>query len=92
MGPGTTVGAVIHKTIYAPMIYFALYVIFLMRANQLLAQAGGGWALEISTFLVSKWHSPNGLMPFHRAQKGLDRAQPPPNCLRNGSARIINIT
>jgi hypothetical protein len=32
---------------------------FFMRANPLLGQVGGGWALEIETFLGSvKWHSP----------------------------------
>jgi hypothetical protein len=29
------------------------------------------FALEISTFLGPKWHSPDGSMPFHRAQKSL---------------------
>jgi hypothetical protein len=29
----------------------ALYVMLLMQADPLLGQAGGGWALEISTFL-----------------------------------------
>jgi hypothetical protein len=28
--------------------------------------------LEILTFMGLKWHSPNGSMPFHRAQKSLD--------------------
>ncbi len=45
-----TVGALVHKINYAPMIYLALYVMFLMRANQLLGQVGGGWALDISFF------------------------------------------
>jgi hypothetical protein len=32
------------------------YVMFLMRADPLLGQVGGGWALEIETFLVPvKW-------------------------------------
>jgi hypothetical protein len=35
--------------IYGPMI--APYVMLLMWANPLLAQVGGGWALEIETFL-----------------------------------------
>jgi hypothetical protein len=29
-------------------------------------QVGGGWAMEISRFLVPKWHSPIGSMQFHR--------------------------
>jgi hypothetical protein len=43
----------IQKTpsIYAPMIYTAPYVMFLMRADPLRGQVGGGWALEIETFL-----------------------------------------
>ncbi len=36
---------------------------------------GGGWALEILTFLGPKWLSPNGSMPFHRAQKTLSTGQ-----------------
>jgi hypothetical protein len=61
----------VHKTTFEPLIGTALYVIPLMRTNPLLWQMGGGWALEISTFFGPKWHSPNGLMPFHRAQKRL---------------------
>ncbi len=34
-----------------PMLYTSLYVMFLMRADPLLGQVEGGWALEISTFL-----------------------------------------
>ncbi len=37
--------------IYAPMIYTAPYIMFLMCADPLRGQAGGGWALEIDTFL-----------------------------------------
>ncbi len=36
--------------IYGPMIYTAPYVMFLMRADPLRGQAGGGWAQEIETF------------------------------------------
>jgi hypothetical protein len=39
------------------MIYTALYVMFLMRADPLRGQVGRGWALEIETFLGPlKWH------------------------------------
>ncbi len=48
------VGALVHKITYGSLIYTALYVMLLMRANQLLGQVGGGWALEISTFLGPK--------------------------------------
>ncbi len=44
-------GSRLHKTTYAPVPYTSLYIMFLMRANLLLGQVGGGWALEISTFL-----------------------------------------
>jgi hypothetical protein len=33
------------------MIYAAQFVMLLMRANPLRGQVGGGWALEIETFL-----------------------------------------
>jgi hypothetical protein len=36
--------------IYAPMIYKAPYVMFLMSADPLRGQVGGGWALEFETF------------------------------------------
>jgi hypothetical protein len=36
--------------ISGPMIYMAVYVMLLMRANPLRGQEGGGWALEIETF------------------------------------------
>jgi hypothetical protein len=43
--------------IYGPMIYTAPYVMLLMRATPLRGQVGGGWALEIDTFLGPvKWH------------------------------------
>ncbi len=37
---------------YAPMIYNALCVMFLMRADTLRWHVGGGCALEIESFLV----------------------------------------
>ncbi len=36
--------------IYAPMIHTAPSVMFLMRADPLPGQVGGGWALEIDIF------------------------------------------
>ncbi len=38
-------------TIYAPMVYTAPCRMFLMRADTVRGQVGGGWALEISSFL-----------------------------------------
>jgi hypothetical protein len=52
-------------SIYAPMIYTAPCIMFWMRAFALRGEVGGG-------FLGPKWHSPIGLMPFHRAQKTLE--------------------
>jgi hypothetical protein len=37
--------------IYAPMIYTAPCVMFLMRVNTLRWQVGGDWALDIERFL-----------------------------------------
>jgi hypothetical protein len=45
-------GAHVHKTTHGPLIDTHLYVMLLMRANLLLGQVGGCWALEILTFLV----------------------------------------
>jgi hypothetical protein len=54
------------------MIYMALYVMLLMQANPLEGQQGGGWALEIETFLGSvKWHRAVRPVPFG-AQKSRD--------------------
>ncbi len=53
------------------------HVLLLMRANPLLGQVEGGEALKISTFLGPKRHSPNGSLPFHRAQKSLDIQETP---------------
>jgi hypothetical protein len=60
------------------MIYTSLCVMILMRADPLLGQVGGGWALEISSFLGPKWHSPIGLLPFYRAQKNSQFPGPNP--------------
>ncbi len=51
--------------IYAPMLYTAPCVMFLMRADTLRGQVGGGWALEIETFLGPvKWHRADRQVPF----------------------------
>jgi hypothetical protein len=45
--------------IYASMIYTASCIMFLMRADTL-QQVGGGWPLEIESFLGPvKWHRAN---------------------------------
>jgi hypothetical protein len=48
--------ALVDKTTYASTIYTALCIMFWMRAYPLLGQVGGGWALEIYSFLGPKWH------------------------------------
>ncbi len=73
--------SLVHKTTYAPMIYTALCIMFRMCAYPLLGQLGEGWALEISSFLGPKWHSPIGSMPFDMAQKTLDIQDPTPSHL-----------
>jgi hypothetical protein len=64
---------------------------FWICAYPLLGEVGGGWTLEFFSFLGPKWHSPIGLMPFHRAQLLNSRAQLPPTSPRTGYARIQNI-
>ncbi len=79
--------ALVHKTTYAPMFYTALCIMCLMCAYPLLGQVGGGWALEFSSFLGPKWHSPISSMSFHRAQKlPVSRSQPSPTCPCKGYA------
>jgi hypothetical protein len=52
-------------TIYAPMIYPAPCLMFWMRACPLLGQLGGGWALEIKSFLGPvKWYRADSQLPF----------------------------
>jgi hypothetical protein len=71
----------VHKITYGPLIDTALYIMLLIQANPLIGQVGRGCALEISTFFGPKWHSPNGLMPFHWAQKSFNFQGPTPSHL-----------
>ncbi len=75
------------------MIYTAPCVMFLMQADTLHGQVGGGWALEMERFLGPViWHRADRQMPFG-AQKTRDFQGPTPStCPRNLSARIKNIT
>ncbi len=60
-------------SIYGPMIYTAVFLMLLMRANLLRGQLGSGWALEIETFLGPlKWHQAVRRVPFG-AQKRAPR-------------------
>jgi hypothetical protein len=67
--------------IYALMIYTALCVMFLMRADTLRGQVGWGWALEIESFFSPvKWHRANRRVPFG-AQKTRYFQGPTPSLL-----------
>ncbi len=73
------------------MIYTAPCVMFLMCADPLRGQVGGGWTLEIKSFLSPvKWYQADRRVPFG-AQKTRDFQGPlPPICPSNGYARIKN--
>ncbi len=59
--------------IYAPMIYTAPCVMFLIRADTLRGQVGGGWALEIVSFLGPvKWHRADRRVPFGEGGGGVE--------------------
>ncbi len=75
----------------AALSYTATCVMFMMRADPLGGQVGGGWALEIKSFLGPvKWHWADRRVPF-RAQKTRNFQGPtPPTCPNNDSARIKN--
>jgi hypothetical protein len=62
-------------TIYAPMIYTALCIMFWMRAYPQCGEVGGGWALEFPSYL--------GPVKWKRAQ--------PPTTSQVMDARIKNI-
>ena len=54
------------------MVYTAPCIMFLMQADTLCGQMGGGWALEIESFLDPvKWHQADRQVPFG-AQKTRD--------------------
>ncbi len=72
--------------IYAPMIYTPQKVIFLMPADPLRGQVGGGWALEIETWAL-KWQRAKGRVPFGPKKVEISRAQLPPTCPSYGFAR-----
>ncbi len=73
--------ALVHKTNLCTYDLYSPVRMLLMRANPLLGQVGGGWALEIESFLGPvKWHRADRRVPFG-AQK-----------ICNVSARIKNIT
>jgi hypothetical protein len=72
------------------MIYTAPCVmLLLMRAASFTWQVGEVWALETSSFLGPKWHSPIGSMPCYRTKSTLDFQGPTPSHLpqQNHNAR-----
>jgi len=51
--------------IYAPMIYTAICIMFLMRTYPVQEQLEGGWALEFKSFFGPvKWHRAHRRVPF----------------------------
>ncbi len=63
--------------IYTPMIYTAPCILFWMRAYPSRGQVGGGWALEIESFLgPGKWHRADRREPFPVETSWLHPASP----------------
>ncbi len=78
--------------IYAPIIYTAPCVMFLMRADPLGRRASGR---GLGPGIMSFWALWNGIEPIGECHLGPKKlsiywAQPPPTCPSNGSARIEN--
>ncbi len=81
----------VHKTTYAPMIYTALCVMFLMRADIRWGSGGGVGAGNLE-FCWPQMALAYRLVPFHRAQNSRFPAPTPPPLPHLISARIKNIT
>jgi hypothetical protein len=74
------------------MIYTAQCILFWMRAYPLRGQVGGGWNLEIESFLGPvKCIEPIGECHLGPKKLEISRAQPRPTFPSNGYARIQNI-
>jgi hypothetical protein len=57
---------------------------FWMRANPLLGQVGGGWALEFESFLGPvKWHLADRRVPFGAQKTRAPRFSHPPPPIQN---------
>ncbi len=64
------------------MIYTALPVYNVLDACiSIMRTSGRGLGPGNLDFLGPKWHSPNGFMPFHKAQKTHDFQGPTPSHL-----------
>ena len=76
-GPGDHKDWMYSKT-YSYLCTYDLYGMFLMRSDPLRGQVGGGWALEIESFLGPlKWHRADRRVPFGAQKIKFFRAQPP---------------
>ncbi len=73
------------------MIYTAPYVMLLMRADKLQGQVGGGWALEIETFLGPENRDFFGPceMASSRQASAITLVGPPPPTVVNFSYRTV---
>ncbi len=57
---------------------------FLVRADPLRGQVGGGWALEIESFFGPvKWHRADRECNLGPKKLQISKAQPPPTCPMN---------
>ncbi len=81
--------ALVHKTTYVPMIYTSLCIMLWMRAYPLLGKVGGGWALEILSFLGSKGHHLDVISQGPKNSRFPVPTPPPPPC--NGYVHIHNL-
>ncbi len=64
---------------------------FLMCADPLQWQVGGGWALEIKSFLSPvKWHQADRRVPFGAQKTRYFQGPLPTTCPSNRYARIKN--
>ncbi len=66
------VGAHVHKTTYAPMLYTSLYVMFLMRADPFTWASGRGFGPGNLNFFEPQMAHAKGLDAISQAQKSLD--------------------
>ncbi len=84
--------ALVHKNTYAPMIYTALCIMFLMHAYPFLGQVGGGWPLNSRVFWAPNGTRLSAQCHFTGPKKlPNSRAQHPTPCPCNGYAHIQNI-
>jgi hypothetical protein len=79
-------------TIRALMIYTAPCVMFLMRADTLFGQVGGGWALEIESVLGPvNWHGADRRVPFGGQKTREDSLNIPCATLKRRESWVISM-